>query len=430
MRSIDMVRGIMLLGMILAHGAVYEYARIFEVDFENPPLVIGIMGFFVLLGGSFIMMSGLVNTAAAVARIGEGQTSARAAGRNLAISGLVILVLNYLYVYFFGPATLDFDAKSLAMTMIPASIRAGALVVPSARLLLDGSSISIIAWDLLLMGGILTLLLRGGGTGGQASRSPGGPGGVAPATRTRAYVVLSVLAAAVFALGFFRYLLYPAAPRAIAKGQWVSAVFLNLLLEKPYPLVPYFSFGVVGMIMGLAATDPSPRRPLSVLLAVGILALVVGAGLYVIMPATIGQVTVGWFSRVVLELGLFMTVGSALLRFRETGSATRAEDRLPPPRRQRPQGFLGTIGRASLTIYFLQPPLSELLARAANLVVPGWSDSLGLTMAFAAANVIAWALVLLAWRAVSYRYSLDWVYARVLAALGRESLRDRIDGRD
>ena len=41
MRSIDALRSAALLGMVLSHSAVYQYARIFEIDFDNPPLVIG-----------------------------------------------------------------------------------------------------------------------------------------------------------------------------------------------------------------------------------------------------------------------------------------------------------------------------------------------------------------------------------------------------
>lgn len=405
LRSIDALRSTALLGMVLSHAAVYQYARIFEIDFDHPPLAIGLMGFFVLLGGSFIMMSGLVNTFAALGRLEEGTRPSRAAGGNLCLTGAVIVALGWLYGYFFGPATFDFEAGTQALTMINASIRAGAWVFPPATTLLDGSSISVIGWNLVLMGLLLAFLLRGGTERIERAR----------ASR---YAFLGVLAAAVFSFAFFRYRFYPLAGRAITEGRWLRAVLLNLLLEKPYPLLPYFSFAVVGMIIGFAARERAPRRPLLVLLAVGIVVIVAGVLCMILMPANLAEVTGSWFSRVVLELGFFMTLGCAALL---------AGDFRPGRKEPNRQRFFGTIGRASLTIYFLQPALTELLARATSALFPGWNDRIGTTLIFAAGNVVLWVAILLAWRRASYRFSVDWAYGKLLGALGRASRRMEMD---
>ena len=108
------------------------------------------------------MMSGLVNTFAVLGRLGEGVKPSRAAAGNLCLAGAVIVALGYLYVYFFGPATFDFEAGTQALTMVNASIRAGAWVFTPAIILLDGSAITVIGWNLVLMGLLLAFLLRGG----------------------------------------------------------------------------------------------------------------------------------------------------------------------------------------------------------------------------------------------------------------------------
>jgi uncharacterized membrane protein len=49
--SLDVLRGLALMFIILFHSAIYNYANINKLDFSNPPIIVVLMSFMALWGG-------------------------------------------------------------------------------------------------------------------------------------------------------------------------------------------------------------------------------------------------------------------------------------------------------------------------------------------------------------------------------------------
>jgi protein-S-isoprenylcysteine O-methyltransferase Ste14 len=77
-----------------------------------------------------------------------------------------------------------------------------------------------------------------------------------------------------------------------------------------------------------------------------------------------------------------------------------------------------------LSIFFIETFLSNLIALVWDLMVPGWSDDMGLTVAFGFFVLIVWALLLWAWDKAGYRFSIQWFVVRWSNRLGIETDKD------
>ncbi len=60
--GLDVLRGIGIFTVIFLHSAFYYYDDIFQLDFNEPPLIITLIGLLLMFAGLFAMISGLVHT--------------------------------------------------------------------------------------------------------------------------------------------------------------------------------------------------------------------------------------------------------------------------------------------------------------------------------------------------------------------------------
>jgi hypothetical protein len=399
--SMDRIRSFALMLLVFLHSAVYHYARIFAV-IDDPPLVIAVMGLLVLFGGAFIMMSGLVNTHVALERFVSGERRAGRICLDLVVTGTLMLVLHFVYNVCFGPASFDWEAETRAIALIPAWLGAEGAFDP--RRLFEGSALSTIGANLILVGLILCFLLK-----------------KERIARRVHYWVLGVAALAFFSFAFFRYRYYPLAAQARGSGDWGLALLLGVLLEKPYPVLPYASFALFGAIIAFAIREPQARTILKWLSGLGFVLVVLGALFYIIIPPSLTAVTGAWFSRVIIEAGFFLLVAalSVLLgdRAPERGVLRQSRGLKLGGRTFR------SFGAAALSIYFLETPLSGLSALLWDQFDPGWRNGIGSVMLFAAGNVLVWVVLLVLWRKADYRFSLDRLLARIQNRLGRRTAR-------
>jgi len=402
--SIDRIRAFALLLLVFLHAAVYHFSGIFAV-IDDPPPVVAVMGLFVLFGGAFIMMSGLVNTSTALDRAASG---ARRPGRiclDLMTTGALLLVVHFVYEVFLGPASFDWDKETRAESVLTQLIGGRPLDFDPRRLL-EGSSLSTIGIGLLLLGPLLRLLL-----------APG------IARRRLHYPILALLVLVFFSFAFFRYRYYPLAAEARAEGRWAPALLLGLLLEKPYPVLPYFSFTLLGALLAFALRETRARLILKGFTALGLAVIGTGIAFYLLAPPGLTAVTGSWFSRVLIEAGFFLIVGSLALLLVELGPRKAAGG----VRRAGPKDrTFRSFGAASLSLFLLETPVSDLLARLFGLLFPLWDWSIPGVLAFGATCALFWLLLLSMWRKKDYRLSFDRFFARAQGGLGRASSRTDI----
>jgi hypothetical protein len=72
----------------------------------------------------------------------------------------------------------------------------------------------------------------------------------------------------------------------------------------------------------------------------------------------------------------------------------------------------------SLTVFFAEPIMAEILKKAWDLIVPGWSEQLVPVILFGLFCLMTWWFVLkLWWNTVKFAGSLEWLSAVVIWSL-------------
>lgn len=61
-KGLDVLRGFGLFVLVTMHTAFYHFAGLYDLDLNNPPLIVTMIGFLLMFAGMFAMISGLVHT--------------------------------------------------------------------------------------------------------------------------------------------------------------------------------------------------------------------------------------------------------------------------------------------------------------------------------------------------------------------------------
>jgi len=79
----------------------------------------------------------------------------------------------------------------------------------------------------------------------------------------------------------------------------------------------------------------------------------------------------------------------------------------------------------TFTIFLLETPVAEVLAKVWSLVYPDWNMTIGTTCIFAAFMVLLWWVVVWLWSKRDFRFSVEWFLARGFRRAGRETQKDK-----
>ncbi len=381
--SVDTMKGIAVAALVFLHCAVYYYGNLDSVDIENPPLLIAVIGVVVLWGGLFALMSGWVNTYRYEQRrlfaspdSGKMPTARRHgvphSTKRLLLVGVGIVLIHLVYNTLGSPTALDFHTFNHQYSLIPHLLRNGEVVL-SPRRLVQGTALQMIGVNLMGLALLLPLLARA----------------------RRAVLICVVAACAFMATGLLRLALFPVYQGLLDGGRYVGAFFLAPFASEPYPVLPYFSFALMGAAMGFAmARRGSLSWPFAVVGA-GLVGL--GAVGLAVFPTNLHEPGLFWFAKVFFELGTFTLIAWALIAVAGAG-------------RRRWHIFQRTA-RMSITVFILQTPLSEAFAAALTALIPGWNATLGVTLLFALANTALWMGIVALWSRAGYRFTVEhlWV---------------------
>lgn len=380
--SLDVVRGVGILGVIYLHSIVFYYGDFMSIDFENPPLIIAVVAVMVLMGSVFGVVSGAANTYMAHSRSVQGER--KKGCRHLVHAGLFLLVAHYIYNVFLGPHTHNFETGEHSYSMVALTVRNGELTLPGIERLFEGSALSMLGWNLIILGGILYLLF--------------GNGGIRKLRRNK--LVLGIGGAAIVPLSMVRIYLLPMVESSIESGRYGLATVLSFFVAKPFPLLPYLAFGLFGAVVALSWMESREGMRQMVWLGLGWLAL--GVLGFVFIPQSIAEIDMFWFAKVMFELGLFILLIAAMSLVMDVAG-----------RRERAT-WLRRLGRVSFTIFILQTPLSELLAKGMDVALPGWNMTIPAMLLFGVFNVAVWLGIIAAWARFGFKYSLEWLWVRVV----------------
>lgn len=160
LRAFDLLRGLGISVMVFLHAATFHYEAIVTLDFDNPPLIITVIGFLLLWAGLFAIISAAAYTFSSGLRLFSGQISRSQLLRNFLIAGTYMLVLHYLYFLLLAPKLLDLVNGHHMYALLPGLLANGNLPPLYPERVFYSTTLSMIAWNLLLMGPIMYVLLR------------------------------------------------------------------------------------------------------------------------------------------------------------------------------------------------------------------------------------------------------------------------------
>ena len=392
--SLDLLRGLAIMLIILFHSSIYNFANIHRLDFSNPPLIVVLMSFMGLWGGVFIIYSMTLNTIMLGERTRDGMNFKPF--YFTIVAGVIYIGVHYLLNLFLGRWNVDFVNNRPVLTLTAYFLRNGSFSAPAVMKLFDGSSIGTIGLNLILLSLVLFLVFRKG-------------------TMDRTiwfYPAAGATAIIIMLLSFVRVYLHPYFVQQIESENYFTALALSFLLANPYPLLPYLAYGIFGMMMGLMIFQEKDHLLKRIMIPLGVFFIIYGLTGMMSFEKTISKPDYFWYFKTSFELGLFVLMVVLCRFFPSPGSILLSK--LP---------LIRWFSRVSLTIYLLETTLSELVRIAGSALLPGWNETINGCLAFGAINIVIWSVILFFWQKSGFRYSLEYFWVVLFRKLGKESTR-------
>lgn len=410
--TFDVLRGIAIGTMVFLHNAAFHLASLAEALRDPPPWLV-LLGFLLLWAGLFGVVSGAANATATLRRLqrvrhtpGETWHYPDALLPAALQTFAILFVLHWTWTIIVGNSAVTADANdpTLRVTMLLGWIYYGFVPRVHPGNWVFASALWMIGSNVLLTSLALRWYYR--------SQSP------QPSDGLNGYL-LRLAAVVLVSTPILRALLFAPMQGLVAQGgaAIAAAVPLALLVNDPNPIFPFFAYGLLGAVVGVALVRQEPRPQLYRRLGgCGLLLVLVGgAGLAALGGLVVadregiwGKSPVYFASLSYVLLGLFAWVLVGMLALLDPGP--ESVRRAWRPRLLQP---LLRFGRASLTIFLLEGVLGMLLRVGLDAVVPGWNVDVAVVCAFGLVNVLLWYGILALWERVDYRYSMEWWLERI-----------------
>jgi len=389
--SFDIIRGTGILIVVLLHAALYQYGELLSIDFENPPLIITIIGFLLMWAGLFAMLSAAAYGATALSRYENDHRTRRSILADYLKAGVVLLVLSYIYFILLGPGLLDLEHGEHDFSIIFGVLRHGELRGPSSKRLFYNTSLSMLAHNMLILAPVVYLVVA-----------------LRPKTRR---IILIASAAAVFALSYIRIPIFSRGAEIKEKGNWILYFCWAIFFNKNDPILPYLGFGLLGTCLGFDIHSEESRKKTSILyIAIGAIWTIAGIVGFLSLPDTMLERSIDefWFAAILFQGGVFLLIllGSHLIFDHHRVFGKR--------------GVL-MIGSVSLTLFLLETPFTEVFAKLSTILIPGWNSSLPGTLLFALIMALFWYGVTHLWKRAGFRFSAEWLIMQIYKLVKRES---------
>lgn len=394
LESLDVLRGVALMLIILFHSSIYNYANINKIDFSNPPIVVLLMSFMALWGGIFIIYSMVVNTIMIMKRSQQGTGSKFL--KYAITTGIIYIFFHYILNIFLGRWNNDFINNKPDMTVVASSLRSMHFVMPQLGKYFEGSSLSTIALNLIVLSLVLYLILRKNGV----------------VKEKRNYLILGISGFLIMALSFVRVPIFHLFTQAMEAKDYILATFYSFTIANPYPLLPYLAYGFFGAMIGMMIYQKRNNLLKLIILPLGVIFLTFG--LYGVMnfEKTISTPDYFWYFKTNFELGIFLL----LLVFTTL---------VLEPRSKFLSKFLVIkwFSRVSITIYMLETATSEIIRIVMFSILPSWNQTINGCLMFGGLNIILWIVILFFWRKTNFKYSLEYFWVLFFKKLGKNSTK-------
>jgi hypothetical protein len=394
-QGLDFLRGLGILFVVILHTGFYFFDGLYDLDLNNPSLIVTIIGFLLMFAGLFAMISGVSHTLSFLKHRNDPSRI-----RYVLSYGVLMLVVAYLYFIFTGPGIVLFDSRSMDESLIVSLIGSGRFQSLTLERIFYVDSLVMIGLNILL----LALLFR-----------------IIKKYLDHPRLPLSILlfASMFMALSYVRIPLYNVYLEAVDNQQWFIMVLLNWLVAKNNPILPFYAFALFGVWIALLLKQENIRSTKRSMLFVGLFYLLIGITGYILAPETMLERAIDptWYFIMVTQIGiftLFVLASFSVFDFKsfKDNVITR---------------FISRFGVAGLSVFFIESVVSALIFRIMNLFVDVSFDIPG-ALLYGLTLALIWGVVLKYWEKKHYVYGIEYWISRILSKMGSSTKREKLKG--
>ncbi len=387
-QGLDFLRGLGIFSLLILHSAFYFFSGLWDLDLNNPPLIITIIGFLLMFAGLFAIISGTVHGISMHRLYRQQSWSIQKIAAKKISSAVFILIVAYLYFIFTGPGLSEFANRRMNNSIFVEWIRNGQWAGFNADRLLYVDSLVMIGSNILLVSLIWLGLMK--------------------LNQLKAPVLLG-LTGCVFMLSLLRIPLYSTYLQQLESGNWPQILLLNWLVNKNNPVLPFLAFGLLGSWLSLILEEKLARRPAIIL---GSCLLVLGVSLYIFLPDTMLQreIDLKWYSIMMTQMGLFILIILGSIAFFDQKQSTKYDSPL--------LRFILRFSKAGLTAFFWESVVAALVWRGLTAVFPDLQLGIGGALIYGFGSALFWGFVLLLWEKKHYVGTIEHLYGLFVSHWG------------
>ena len=403
--SLDILRGLSIVGVIFFH------AFIFNVDmppgFIDPSGISQVILYFLTWAGFFGMISATANTIALYGRFRKGSFTAKRMLLNFITTGLVVILINYIYMLVFAPGYID--PNYVAISILPAFIRTGLYYPPDPARILFATALLMVGTGILFTGLILYPLCRKDGY----------------KKITRNCIVLGIIATAII-------FVYPVLDTITAEyftqpltfANFVPRLFLSWIVGDMNPMFPYLGFMLYGAIFGILIVEGVRHRTiLTYGYALGVTLTLIGMSYIATYGFDVGAYQTPPIGPLISILGpmlLSLTFCLHAMDFRKDSTRIWWIKHSVGSR---------SFGILTLTAFLLEGSFSQILGLIVGLFYPAWWSNVAFVfLIFSALILVLWRIILRYWAKIHFKGSFEWfIISAVAKFTGKKSTRLDVD---
>jgi uncharacterized membrane protein len=402
--GLDVLRGFGIFILLIMHTAFYHFNGLYDLDLNNPPPVVTVIGLMLMFAGIFAMISGIAHTTQYIRKRRQLGYSHKKLWKYNTFAALLLLIVAYLYFIFTGPGIVNMAARSMNNSILVQWISTGVLAGTNMERVWYIDSLVMLGTNVFLMGAVFILVEK------RFKKS------INPS-------IYLYLALGFFALSLIRIPLYPIYLKAYEAKNWLPLLVLNPLVSKNNPIFPYFSFALMGMWIAMLLAQKDWKNVVRKVLPVGSVLFVGGIIAYIFLPDTMLQRGIDpiWFAIMTAQLGLFQLLICLVLWYYDI--------RDPKAKLKPISKFISRFGVSGLSIFFIESVFSAIIARILRSLIPGFSLDIGGVLLFGLCLAVFWGFVLILWEKAHYKYGIEYTISHILRKYGKSEKQEKLEGK-